>query len=354
MNFILAESKQKKVIYLLGLLLSFFLFFLSLELIKYFFSGAEIDFLRLLDENVSEVNAFGIGWLLTLILQSSGATTSALAAINSAGIIEQTLLVFMVIGTRIGTTITFFLVALFISAKERDFRHGFEIGLANIVYALPIAVLMFFMEYLFSFFSNIGNYFISIQIPFEFISIDSITLPLIKLLDIIVPPYLFPFLGIVFLIFSLKKMPYFIVKFCGETYLRKSINKYMGDNYFSFLTGLIIALILTSTSVTLALLIPLIVVRLINLKKAIPYLIGTNLGGVMDAVIGGLVIGKTAIPAVFTYVSFSIIGLFWFFNTDLLFSATKFLSKKILYISKKRAILFVLLFSLVAFILSLI
>src|SRR3989344_1740706 len=158
---------KKNILYFLGFLLFLYLFLFSLVLIKYSFSEIGEHLLKITGDNINEINAFGFGWLLTLIMQSSGAATSALVALNFAGIIGPIVLIYMVLGTRIGTTITSLFVALFVSAKRRDFRHGFEIGLANLVYALPITIFMFFLEYSFSFFSKVGNYFIVSEIPFK-------------------------------------------------------------------------------------------------------------------------------------------------------------------------------------------
>lgn len=344
---------KKKILNLLCFLLFLYLFLFSLILIKSSFSEIGGHILKITRGNISEVNAFGFGWLLTLIMQSSGAAISALMALNFAGIIGPVVLIYMVLGTKIGTTITALLVALLVFAKRRDFRHGFEIGLANLVYAFPIAIFMFFLEYFFSFFSKVGNYLMVYEVPFKINFIDKITLPLINLIKFI-PEYFLALLGIFLLIFSLKKMSVFMLRLWGEDYLRKKINKYFKKKYLSFLIGFLIALFLTSTSITITLLVPLIVSRIINLKKVIPYIIGTNLGGVIDTVIGGLVIGRTSLPAIFTYISFSIIGLFWLFNTELMFNITKFISKRTLRISRKRATLFVLSFILLALILSLI
>lgn len=342
---------KRKVLNFFGFLFFFFLFIFSLTLIKHSFEDVGKFIFSIAQGDVGEINAFGIGWLLTLIMQSSGAATSALMALNYAGVIGPIVLIYMVLGTRIGTTITALLVALFVSAKRRDFRHGFEIGLANLVYAIPIAIFMFLIEYFFSFFSRTGESIIQLGIPFNISFIDTITLPIINLLSFL-PGYCLVILGVLLLIFSLKQMPKFILQLWGEDYLRKKINKYMKKKYFSFFVGFVIAIFLASTSITITLLIPLIVARVINLKKVIPYIIGTNLGGVMDVFIGGLVIGETSLPAIFTYVSFSVIGLFWLFNTNLMFNITKFISKRTLHISKKRAILFVLFFILLALLLS--
>lgn len=342
---------KKKILNLLGFLLFFYLFLFSLVLIKYSFSEIGEQVLKITRNDISEINAFGLGWLLTLIMQSSGAATSALIALNYAGIIGNVVLIYMVLGTRIGTTITALSVALLVSKKRRDFRHGFEIGLANLVYAFPIAIFMFFLEYFFSFFSKTGNYFIVSEASFNINFIDKITLPLINLIKFL-PDYFLALFGVFLIIISLKRMSVFMLHLWGGDAIRKKINKYFTKKSLSFLIGFIIAIFLTSTSITITLLIPLIVSRIINLRKVIPYIIGTNLGGVVDAVIGGLVIGKTSFPAVFTYVSFSIIGLFWLFNTDLMFKITKFISKRTLHISKKRAVFFVLFFILLAIILS--
>ncbi len=341
----------KRALNFFGFLFFLYFFVFSLELIKYSFSEIGQHFFSITVNTLSGINAFGFGWLLTLIMQSSGAATSALIAMNYAGIIGPVVLVYAVIGTRIGTTITTLLVALLISAKRRDFRHGFEIGLANLVYAIPIAVLMFFMEYLFSFFSRTGNYLVVSNFPFKINFIDRIMLPLLNKITFL-PDYSLAILGAILLILTLKKMPIFLLHALGEDSLRGKINSYFGKKSHSFFTGFFIALFLTATSVTLILLLPLIISRVINLKKVIPYIIGTNLGGVADGIIGGLVVGKTSLPAIFTYVSFSVIGLFWLFNTDLMFRITKFISKKTLHISRKRAMLFVLLFILLAVILS--
>jgi len=341
---------KKRILYFLAFLLFLYLFLFSLELIKESFSELAQHIFKITKDNLNGINALGFGWLLTLVMQSSGAATSALAALNFAGILGPIVMVYMVIGTRIGTTITALLVALLISAKRRDFRHGFEIGIANLIYAFPIAIFMFFLEYFFSFFSKAGNYFIVSGVPFNFDFIDTITLPLISKIGFI-PEYFVAFLGILLLIFSLKKMPVFMLKLWGEDTIRKRINYYFNKKHRAFLIGLIIALVLTSTSITITLLIPLVVSRLINLKKVIPYIIGTNLGGIMDAVIGCLVIGQTSLPAILTYVSFSLIGLLWLFNTSLMFRLTKLVSKRIIRVSKKRAILFVLFFILLALIL---
>ncbi len=343
--------KKRKILNLLGFILALYMFIFSLTLIKVSSASLGGGIFSLTKDGISEINAFGLGWLATLITHSSGAAAATLIAFSLVGIIGPIVLLYMIMGTRIGTSITALFTAFLIHAKRRDFRHGFEIGLANLVYAIPIAILMFLLEFFIGFFSKVGNYFIVFDSPFKHNIIELTVLPLINLLSFI-PDHLQIVLGVILLVGSLKYIPKFMINIWGKRYLKRKINSFLDKKYRSFLLGLGITVLLMSTSITITFLIPLVVTRLTKLKNVIPYMIGANLGGVSEMVLGGLVLGGGALPAVFTYVSFSLIGLLWLFNTDLMFKATKFLSKRTLHISRKRALMFIVVFVLVALILS--
>jgi len=337
------RGKIKQIFFLILLL---YLFILSLIFIKESAPVIAQEIFQL-QKQINPLNAFGIGWLITLILQSSGAATSFLMALNSAGLFESSLFIYMILGTRIGTSITLMIAAFIIFArKRRDFRHGFEIALANLVYAFPIAVLMFLLEYNFSLFSKLGGYFT--LIPYErFSLVEFITSPVLNLFSIF-PEFFILIIGLLLLFISLTTLPKILISLWDKKTIMKKLNKYMGKKYSAFLIGFGLTACLLSTTITLTLLVPLIILRLINLKKVIPYMIGANLGGVLDVIIGSMVIGKNAFSALFVYVMFSIIGLVWLFNTDVIFNLTKYISKKVIKVSKKKALLFLIIFILIA------
>ena len=87
---------KKRILNFLGFLLFLYLFLFSLVLIKHSFSDIGEVVGKITQNDISEINAVGRGWLLTLIMQSSGAATSTLAALNFAGIIGPTILIYMV------------------------------------------------------------------------------------------------------------------------------------------------------------------------------------------------------------------------------------------------------------------
>jgi solute carrier family 34 (sodium-dependent phosphate cotransporter) len=333
--------KYKKGLNVIGLLLSLYAFVFSLALIKISSQSIGKVIFSVTKEGMNEINAFGFGWLATLVTQSSGAAAATLIVFHLAGVIGPIFLIYMMIGTRIGTSITALFTAFLIHTDKRDFRHGFEIGIANLVYAVPIAIFMFIVEYFTGFFHKFGNYLIIFDSPVNPNILNLIISPVIDFFSF-VPDNMKIVLGILLLIGSLKKIPKFMIGIWGEKYVKSKINSFLDKKWKSFFLGLAIT----------AFLIPLIVTRLIKLKNVIPYMIGANLGGVSEIILGGLVLGKSAFPAVFTYVSFSLIGFFWMFNVDLMFKITKYISKKTLHVSRKRALMFIIAFVLIAVILS--
>lgn len=341
---------KKRLLNVIGFLAALYFFMFSLTLIKVSSASFGGRFLSLTSESVSSVNAFGLGWLATLITQSSGAAAATLIAFSLAGFIGPVVLIYMMIGTRIGTSITALFVAFLVQAKRRDFRHGFEVGLANLIYAIPIAIIMFLVEFFTRFFSNTGKYFTVFGIPtMSFVEI--VVNPLINRVSFL-PAHLGILLGLFVLVGSLKYLPKFMINLWGEKNLKGKINKFLDKKWKSFLLGFGITALLMSTSITITFLIPLVVTRITNLRKVLPYMVGANLGGVSELVLGGLILGREALPAIFTYVSFSVIGLLWMIKTDWLFDATKFISKRTLNVSRNRALGFIVAFVLMAVFLS--
>jgi len=341
---------KKKFLNVFGFLVALYFFMFSLTLIKISSASFGEKFLSLTSEGVSSLNAFGFGWLAALITQSSGAAAATLIAFSLAGFIGPVVLIYMMIGTRIGTSITALFVAFLVQAKKKDFRHGFEVGLANLVYAIPIAIIMFFTEFFTGFFSNTGKYFSVLGIP-TIGFVEVIVSPLINCISFL-PANLEILLGLFILVGSLKYIPKFMINIWGEKNLKSKINSLLCKKWKSFILGFCITALLMSTSITITFLIPLVVTRITNLRKVLPYMIGANLGGVSELVLGGLVLGREALPAIFTYVSFSVIGLLWMIKIDWLFHATKFISKVTLNVSRKRALGFIIAFVLMAIVLS--
>lgn len=334
-----------------------YLFILSIELIKKISLLLAKQIHVFINSSLPPLKALSIGWFGAAILQSGGAMGGVVLPFVANNLISIVTGIFIMMGARIGGTITALLISIILGIKQkrRDFRHGFEIGLAHVILIVITILISFLLEYFLSFFSKIG---VSISgliesrvlvstIP-HFLKI--ITEPIVALLLLIPSKLLLLFLSLLILIFALKFFTSSIILFLGgEENTRRFINKYFRSKFKAFLIGLVFTAIVFSTAISITLLVPLAVSRLINLKKAIPFIIGATIGTSTDVILTALITGSIlAYPIAIAYILFSLIGIIIFLpNTELLFNITKYISKKIMHISERRAITILMLFVLI-------
>jgi len=340
-----------------GVKLIFFiyLFIFSIELIKrtsLFLAPNIKDFLSY---SLPPIKALAVGWFTTSIVQSSGAIASITAAFAGNNLINLQTAVYILMGAALGTTITALIISLItVAKKRRDFRHGFEIALCYSIYSAFLVGIIFFLEYFFSLFSRLTFFFASIlgektsllKVP-DFVGL--ITSPIIDPLFVKINKLMLLILAFVILVFTLRYIGKSVIEFFGgEKKAREFINKHFKSKYKTYLIGVLLTAILFSSSITIGLLVPLVVARLINLKKAIPFIIGADLGTFTDVFLASLIIGKTAaLATALTYFLFAVLGSIIFLpNTNFLFKITKYTSKGLIHISRKKA-----LYLLIAFIL---
>ena len=83
---------------------------------------------------------------------------------------------------------------------------------------------------------------------------------------------------------------------------------------------MILTAIVFSSSITIGLLVPLAVARVINLKKAIPFILGANLGTFTDIFLASIFIGQpAAFASAIAYFLFAVMGgLIFLPNTQFL------------------------------------
>ncbi len=349
------QSYKIKVYNWARLISLIYLFVFAIELIKKasFSLAPKINALLLM--NLSPIKSVSIGWLTTSFVQSSGAVGSIVATFAGENLINLQTVVYILVGASIGTTITALIISLITySKKKRDFRHGFEIGLACSIYGIFLAAIVLSLEYFFKFFSKI-SLIVATKIHGE-ISIlripnliETITDSVINLFFEDSSKILILALGFIILIFTLRFLGKSIIALLGgEQKTRNKINKYFHSKYKTYLIGFLLTAVVFSSSITIGLLVPLAVSRLINLKKAIPFILGASLGTFSDLFLISIIIGKVnAIATAVSFFMFALIGGIIFLpNSNLLFKITKYVSKKIMHISRKKVFLILLIFIL--------
>ena len=345
------------------LVLLLYLFVLAIEIIKTTSLSLAPDIGGFLVNGTSPVRALATGWFTTAVVQSSGAIGSVTAALVGNEILNLEIAVFILMGAALGTTVTALLISIItISQKRRDFRHGFEIGLAYSLYIAMVVVIVFFLELFFGVFSKasfflastIGN---SIPLGKAVNILDIATGPIVDALMENVGGILAFIFGIAVLIFVLRYVSKVVVDVLGgEEKARNFINKHFNSKIKIYFIGVLLTAITFSSSITISLLVPLAVGRLINLKKAIPFILGAASGTSTDIFLASIVIGNANALATFiAFFLFSVTGAIIFLpNTKFIHRITKYTSKKLIHISRRKALYFLFGFILIPLLIILI
>tara|TARA_Y100000310_G_scaffold285257_1_gene308604 strand:- start:5431 stop:6489 length:1059 start_codon:yes stop_codon:yes gene_type:complete len=340
----------------LKLIFFIYLFILSIELIKKSSLLLAPDIQNLLIQNITPLKAISVGWFTTSIVQSSGAISSITAAFAGSNIIDLSTAVYVLIGASLGTTITAMIISLItVTQKRKDFRHGFEIALCYSIYSALLLIIVFFLEFFFSLFSKTSlflatafeNNFFLFNVPD---TIGIITNPIINIIPIESQKVLAFIFGFALLILALKYLGSSVINVLGgEEKARKFINKHFESKYKTYFIGAFLTAIVFSSSITIGLLVPLAASRLISLKKAIPFILGADIGTFTDTFLAALIIGKTtAIATAFAYSLLGVLGALIFLpNINFLHKLTKYTSKKLIKISRKKALYILMSFILI-------
>jgi len=346
------------------LIISFYLFIASIELIKNAsFSLAE--HLNIILSSLIQNNPFkavSLGWLITGVAQSSGITSFVTATFAGNNILPITTALFVIMGTGIGATVTALIISLLSRGKKkRDFRHGFEIASVAVIYNLLLVIILFLLEYFFKIFTKLTVY-LSISIKSTQLTmpipnlVNIITYPITSLLNLIPSEIIVLILSLFILAFSLKYFSQSILELFGEDKTKEFINKYFKNKYKAFLIGLLLTSLFFSSAITIGLMVPLAVTRLINLKKAIPFLLGAEVGTFTDTLLASLITGNSiTISLAILYLIFNLIGALMFLpSTDILYRMGKYFSKRLIKINRTKAIIYFLIFLLVPLLIILI
>lgn len=340
---------KHKLTYSSLLVAALYFFIVSIELIKN--SALKVgsdysDYFMILSR--SPAKAVGVGWIASAIVQSGGAVAATATTFVGAGVLSLASAFFLILGTRLGATATGLIAALFTRSKlKKGFRHGFEIAAANNIYNLSLVFVMFIFEYFTQSFGKIGVFF---GMQFKRASFLTGVPDVIKFLtgwivDVVLraPTLVSLLAGFILLIAMLELFVRVVLGlFGGRDLAHKKIHKFVGTSTKAFLAGLIITMLIPSTNVTVSLLVPLAAVNIISLREAIPFIIGANIGTVVEVVVASIVTGNAFSVATATiYVLFTIIGAaIWLPNMDYLHRATKYVCKHSLKISRRKAVIY--------------
>ncbi len=201
-----------------------------------------------------------VGLGVTSIIQSSSATTVILVGFVNAGLMTLRQSIGVILGADIGTTVTAQLIAF----KLTD-------------YALPVIGLGMAMN-LFArkkFYKNIGEFLFGFGILF---------------------------LGLNILTGSVKP-------FGGSESVRNAFVIFSKSPITGIATGMVVTMIIQSSSVTVGLVLALASVGLIDLRGAIPLILGDNIGTCITAILASIGTTISAKRTAIAHVTFKVLGV---------------------------------------------
>ncbi len=327
----------KRNLKIISVLILLYLFLVSIKMMgssfKMFGSGfAE----RLICSCSNPIVGLFIGILVTSIIQSSSTTTSLVVGFVGGGMLPIGYAIPIIMGANIGTTITNSLVSLSFVTRREDFRRAFSgatmhdfFNLCSVILFLPLELKFHFLQrsalFLTKIFETVGG--VRFTSPLKIIIDPIIDLIEHLLKNVIHTPdiacgVIMLSVSVIVMIFSLV----YIVKVMRSLIISKTegfIHKYLFRNdATAFVLALLLTAVVQSSSVTTALVVPLIGAGILTVYRAYPYVLGANLGTTFTAllaslatvtILNGKAVNTIGITAAFAHLMFNICGIVVFY-----------------------------------------
>ncbi len=264
-----------------------------------------------------------IGILATSLVQSSSTTTSIVVGIVGSGALGMTNAIPIIMGANIGTTVTNTLVSMGHIGRREEFKRAITGGTVHDFFNIMCVCIMFPLELTFGVLSKTALWMSSIFVNIGGIKFTSpiklATKPVIHFLKYLVVKMgaandivhiILLSISIILLFLSL----YFIVKLMRSLVVKRTeivLNNVIGKHAIAAIfVSLIFTTIVQSSSITIALMIPLIAAGILTVETMFPLIMGANVGTTTTAILASFATGNVAaITVAFVHFLFNVIGV---------------------------------------------
>ena len=320
---------RRHIFELLLFLCALYVFFVSIEMMSGAFKLFGKDFAKSLMTTTSNpLVGLMIGILATSLVQSSSATTSILVGLVAGGGISISHAIPVVMGANIGTTITNTIVSVGHIGRKNEFSRALAGATVHDYFNILAVTVLLPLEYFTHFinktaslmaqmFSNVGG--------LKFVSpLKAIVKPASELilhicesivpdpswataLTILVVALIILFLALKFMVTLMKNVAMGRVENLLHQYLFTS-------PLSAFLLGLVITTVIQSSSATTSLIVPIVGAGLLTVSDIFPYVLGTNIGTTITAILASLVTkNPAALTVAFSHLIFNVSGTILFY-----------------------------------------
>ena len=269
-----------------------------------------------------------IGILGTVLVQSSSASTSVIVGLVATGALEAKFAVPMVMGANIGTTVTNTLVSLGHVRQSLEFRRALAAATVHDFFNVMAVALLLPIEVATGLISGTAERISDALFGSAGVEFDSPVKAAVKkpvgwikdgLSDIgaedNVLGTLMVLIGLGVILVALALITKNMRKLVAER-VEQSLNAVLGagGGAIALVVGLIITIMVQSSSITTSILIPLSAAGVITLRNAYPVTLGANVGTTITALLASLASGSVeALTVGLAHTTFNVLGIFFLY-----------------------------------------
>ena len=305
-----------------------YLFLVSIGMIGSAFKGLGRGFAEsLFQSQASPFIGLFIGILATGLIQSSSTTTSLVVGMVAAGTfgndpkLAVAAAVPYIMGANIGTSITNTIVSLGHIVSREEFKRAFSASVVHDFFNILAVIVIFPLELIFGVISKFAFSMSEVLLGSgggSFTSpVKMITKPTVKWIEglvqqqtIIDSNVLLLVAALSFLFFSLRNLTKLI-----KSLVMLKLQSFFDTHIFrttirAMFFGVIITILVQSSSITTSLVIPLAGAGILSLRQIFPYTLGANIGTTVTSLLASMVSGTIAPLAVaLSHLTFNILGI---------------------------------------------
>lgn len=264
-----------------------------------------------------------VGILATALVQSSSTVSSIIVGLVAGGLPVESAIP-MVIGADFGTTVTNTVISLAYVGKKQYFRRAFAAATVHDFFNLLAVSIFLPLELAFGIMEKTAGILSNLLVGGEKMSVGGIdffsemTIPFINFFKNLSQSegdtfsgVVLIIMGIIFILMSILYMAQLLKKLMvGKS--KKILYSAIGKKPLSsIISGMLVTILVRSSSTTTSLMIPLAGTGMLRLKQVYPFTLGSNIGTTITALLAAMAIaGDTAVYALQIAVVFLLYNVF--------------------------------------------
>lgn len=246
---------------------------------------------------VGDISALGLSWLASYVLANGSVVAALSLSLFNSGVLSDSQLFLMVAGSRLGgSAIVVFVGALdYFQKREYSLRSSISMGLLTFLLTHSIYVPATVVGYVSL--SWLRESPVLSQEPVLRLSFLQVFEPATVTITTRIGPGL-SFVFAVALLFGSLRMFDRLLEEVETEKIRQRLFVHFKRTWLSFVFGLVLTTVTTSVAFSLGVIVPLYNREFVKRDELVPYILGANIGTLMDTIVVALVLESTTGVAV--------------------------------------------------------